>query len=99
MRWIKQIFGIKPDEDWPEGPGVLDVLAEKHELFKNATPTNTLVISKSNDVPNDITEYTEASLKKLTKNQLEELAKSELGIDLDKRNLKADLIQQIIDQK
>ena len=54
MRWIKQIFGIKPDEDWPEGPGVLDVLAEKHELFKNATPTNTLVISKSNDVPNDI---------------------------------------------
>ena len=44
MNWIKQIFGIKPNEEWPEGPGALDVLAEKHELFKNATPTNELVI-------------------------------------------------------
>ena len=41
----------------------------------------------------------EDSLKKMTKNQLEELAKSELGIELDTRDLKANLIKQILDAK
>ena len=100
MNWIKQIFGIKPNKEWPEGPGALDVLAEKHELFKNATPTNELVISATtNDKSVVLNDMSEDSLKKMTKNQLEELAKSELGIELDKRDLKANLIKQILDAK
>jgi hypothetical protein len=100
MNWIKQIFGIKPNEEWPDGPSVLDIMGEKHKMFKNATPTNELVISAtSNDKAVELNDMSENSLKKMTKNQLEELAKSELGIELDKRDLKANLIKQILDAK
>jgi len=89
MKWIKQIFGIKPEEE--------DVVINDVR-FKNATPTSELVIKVSND--KQVFEVrTEANLKKMTKNQLEELAKSELGIELDKRQLKSDLIKQILDAK
>ena len=90
MKWIKQIFGIKPSED----------IIITDDRFKNATPTNELVISANNNqqtmTSNDMSP---ANLKKMTKSQLEELAKSELGIELDKRDLKANLIKQILDAK
>tara|TARA_B110000046_G_scaffold114481_1_gene121681 strand:+ start:3462 stop:3728 length:267 start_codon:yes stop_codon:yes gene_type:complete len=86
MKWIKQIFGIKSE----------DTVVINDDRFKNATPTSELVVKVNNDKPvSNI--RTEVNLKKLTKSQLEDLAKSELGIELDKRQLKSDLIKQILD--
>lgn len=90
MKWIKQIFGIKSEE---EQVVINDV------RFKNATPTNELVISAEGQKQVSFNDMNEDRLKKMTKTQLEDLAKSELGIELDKRERKADLIKQIIENK
>ena len=96
VKWIKQMFGIKEEPKINED--ALDALMSR-EKFKNATPTNELVISASNSQQVAFNELTEDNLKKMTKNQLEELAKSELGIELDKRELKANLIKQILNNQ
>ena len=96
MKWIKQIFGIKPDEDWPQGTGALDVLAEKHEFFKDATKTNELVISGNIHNSSELKTYTKNSLIKKTKLELEELARSEFGLELDRRKKKDELVAEII---
>ena len=32
MNWIKQIFGIKPNEEWPDGPSVIEIMGENHKI-------------------------------------------------------------------
>jgi DNA uptake protein ComE-like DNA-binding protein len=59
MKWIKQIFGIKPDED--------DVDVQSLEKFSNATKTNELVISPNTKSKADLKKLTKSSLNKLTK--------------------------------
>jgi len=87
MKWIKKIFGINPEEE----------IVINDARFKNATPTSELVVTSENkEVAITDDNMSETSLRKLTKNQLEELAKSKLGVDLDKRELKETLIKQIL---
>jgi len=83
MKWIKQIFGIKEEEI---------ILNEK---FQNASATSELVISpRQSEIK---TELTEKDLKKLTKIEIDELAKTNLGIDLDRRSKKTQMIQDYIE--
>jgi|TARA_B100000902_G_scaffold161492_1_gene156939 hypothetical protein len=89
MKWIKQIFGIKPDED--------DVDVQSLEKFSNATKTNELVISPNTKSKADLKKLTKSSLNKLTKVQLEELAKSDFGLEIDRRKKKDVLITEILD--
>ena len=93
MKWLKQIFGVKEDE--PEiKQGALDALMAKK--FQDATKTNVLVVSSHSTNTSETKTYTQSSLSKYTKVQLEELAKSEFGLELDRRKKKAILVTEII---
>ena len=93
MKWLKQIFGVKEDE--PEiKQGALDALMAKK--FQDATKTNVLVVSSHGTNTSETKTYTQSSLSKYTKVQLEELAKSEFGLELDRRKKKAILVTEII---
>jgi len=91
MKWIKQIFGLKPDEDTVIMPPPL----LKQREFANATKTNELVVSPQ-AVNDKKSTYTKASLNKYTKVKLEDIAKSEFGLDLDRRKKKDNLIDEIL---
>jgi hypothetical protein len=88
MKWIKQIFGIKPDDEWHVPNDI---------RFTDATPTKELVITGSIQNSSEHKTYTKNTLSKKTKVQLEELAKSEFGLELDRRKKKEELIIEIID--
>ena len=88
MKWIKQIFGIKPEDNEPNIPD--------NDKFKFATPTNTLVVSPNSINTSDIKKHTKSSLNKFTKVQLEDLARSEYGLELDRRKKKDELVTEII---
>jgi len=84
MKWIKQLFGIK-DEDVQLG-----------EKFENASATNELVISPRQDTAKKKQKQTKASLSKLSKVQIDELAKNELGVELDRRKKKDTMISDYL---
>ena len=93
MKWLKQIFGVKEDE--PEiKQGALDALMAKK--FQDATKTNVLVVSSHGTNTSETKTYTQRSLSKYTKIQLEELARSEFGLELDRRKKKSMLITEIV---
>tara|TARA_B100000282_G_scaffold59872_1_gene39896 strand:- start:278 stop:562 length:285 start_codon:yes stop_codon:yes gene_type:complete len=91
MKWIKQIFGIKEDDTQEN----VDAFLEQRK-FANATKTNELVISPNAVNTSEVKTHTKSSLNKLTKVQLEELAKSEFGLELDRRKKKDLLVTEII---
>lgn len=93
MRWIKQIFGIKPEED---ESGATDISLEKSK-FANATKTNELVISPNSVNTSEVKKHTKNTLSKLTKVQIEELARSDFGLELDRRKKKEQLITEVLD--
>ena len=93
MKWLKQIFGVKEEE--PEiRYGAIDALMDKK--FQDAIKTNELVVSSHGVNTSKTKTYTQSSLSKYTKVQLEELARSEFGLELDRRKKKDILITEII---
>ena len=93
MKWIKQIFGIKPGED---NTIVMPPPLLQQKEFVNATKTNELVVSPQAMDDNKSRTYTKAGLSKYTKLKLEDIAKSEFGLDLDRRKKKDNLINEIL---
>ena len=91
MKWITQICGIKEDDTQEN----VDAFLEQRK-FANATKTNELVISPNAVNTSEVKTHTKSSLNKLTKVQLEELAKSEFGLELDRRKKKDLLVTEII---
>ena len=86
MKWIKQMFGIKEEE-----PGL-----PNDSRFTDATVTNELVISANSVNTSDVKNHTTNTLAKYTKVQLEELARGEYGLELDRRKKKDELIAEIL---
>lgn len=66
-----------------------------NDIFKDATPTNPLVIKPSSSIV-DLEKLEEKTLKKLTKNELVELAEEKIGIVLDRRFTKTKMIEMIL---
>jgi len=66
-----------------------------NDIFKDATPTNPLVIKPSSNVV-DLEKLDEKNLQKLTKNELVELAEEKIGIELDRRLTKTKMIEMIL---
>ena len=96
MKWIKQIFGIKPeDEQTMAQIGAADVIVERQK-FANATKTNELVISPNTVNTSEVKKHTKSSLNKMTKVQLEDLAKSELGLEVDRRQKNELIVNEIM---
>ena len=84
MKWIKQLFGIKEDD------------VKLGEKFENASATNELVISPRKQAANKKQKQTKASLGKMSKVQIDELAKNELGVELDRRKKKDSMIEDYL---
>lgn len=91
MKWIKQIFGIKEDDTQEN----VDAFLEQRK-FANATKTNELVISPNTVNTSEVKKHTKSSLNKMTKVQLEELAKSEFGLEVDRRQKKELIVNEIM---
>tara|TARA_B100000963_G_scaffold361781_1_gene399476 strand:- start:653 stop:877 length:225 start_codon:yes stop_codon:yes gene_type:complete len=66
-----------------------------NDVFKDATPTSTLVIKPQNNIV-DIKKLDNKNLQKLTKNDLVELAEEKFGIELDRRFTKNKMIEMIL---
>ena len=90
MKWIKQIFGIKPEEE-PSIPN--------DKRFTDAVATNPLVVSPQRINTSEIKKHTKSTLNKYTKVELEDLASSEFGLELDRRKRKDVLITEIINSQ
>ena len=91
MKWLKQIFGIKKDDTQEN----VDAFLEQRK-FANATKTNELVISPNTVNTSEVKKHTKSSLNKMTKVQLEELAKGDFGLEIDRRKKKDVLIKEIL---
>ena len=83
MKWLKQIFGVKEEE------------IELDEKFKNASATSELIITPRQDTV--LETYTIKDLNKFTKIEIDDLAKNKLGIDLDRRAKKEQMIDEYIE--
>ena len=83
MKWIKQIFGIKDDT------------VELDDKFTNASATSELVVKPRVEQSNSDMQTT-ASLNKMTKTQIDELAKNALGVELDRRKKKDTIIEDYL---
>tara|TARA_Y200000002_G_C22676361_1_gene662258 strand:- start:1759 stop:2052 length:294 start_codon:yes stop_codon:yes gene_type:complete len=94
MKWLKQIFGVKPEDDEIQS-GATDVILERTK-FANATKTNELVISPNSVNTSEVKKHTKSTLNKLTKVQLEDLARSDFGLELDRRKKKEQLITEVL---
>jgi len=84
MKWLKQIFGIKEDS------------VNLDERFTNASATSELVISPRTNTESTDIKYTKANLNKLSKIQIDDLAKDVLGIELDRRKKKESMIKDFL---
>ena len=91
---LKQFLGIAQDKT-PKAPQwVVDAVDSK-----NITTTSTLTVKPTgNDTPK-VKKHTKASLGKLTKHQLEEIGRSEYGVELDRRKKKDDLVAQLLKEQ
>lgn len=84
---IKKLFGVKTSTVDTEIPNNVKV------KFANATPTTPLTIKpKVFKLEEKHRVDTPASLTKMTKVQIDDLAKEKFGVDLDRRKSKADMI-------
>ena len=86
---MKKVFSIKD----LRRRVIQDVLDKK---YQDATKTNELVVSSHGVNTSKTKTYTQSSLSKYTKVQLEELARSEFGLELDRRKKKSMLITEIV---
>lgn len=71
----------------------------KEKLNGKKVTEVTGVTVKVQPIEQQIKKHTKATLNKLTKNQLEELGRSEFGVELDRRKKKDDLIKQLLKEQ
>ena len=94
MKWLKQIFGVKPEDDTQEN---VDAFL-KQRKFANATKTNELVVSANNVNTSEIKKHSKSSLNKLTKVQLFDYAEKN-SLKVKKSGTKAALVNEIWSQQ
>lgn len=94
FNWVKKLFGTESatqDKYFVDGHGDVQEVTVKPtaEPAVAPPPAPTKVKTKT-------AKHTKASLGKLTKTQIDDLAKSELGVDLDRRKTKDDMIKDFL---
>lgn len=89
FNWVKKILGTAVAAPDLEAESVAPKAkpAAKKAAPKKAAPKKAAAKSAK---------HTKASLGKLTKVQIDELAKAELGVDLDRRKTKDDMIKDFL---
>ncbi len=91
---LKRFLGLDQDEkaDVPEA-------IAKAVNSDNITTTSTLTVKSTGKDTPKVKKHTKASLGKLTKQQLEEIGRSEYGVELDRRKKKDDIIAQLLKEQ
>ena len=88
IKFMKSLFGIKEVDKTVE--------AVKPEPVKAAPKPKVVKVEKVVEVDAKTVKVTKASLSKLTKQGLEDLAKVNYGVDIDKRKKKEDLVKEVL---
>ena len=100
FNWVKKLFGTESttqDKYFVDGHGDVQevVVAPKTEKVAPPPMPKTKPAAKKAATAKT-TKHTKATLGKLTKVQIDELAKSDLGVDLDRRKTKDDMIKDFL---
>ena len=88
IKFMKSLFGIKEVEKAVE--------AIQPEPVKSAPKPKAVKVEKVVEVDAKTVKVTKAGLSKLTKQGLEDFAKANYGVDIDKRKKKADLVSEVL---
>lgn len=91
FNWVKKLFGTESviqDKYFVDGHGDVREVVVAPKTEKVAPPPAPKAKKAA--------KHTKASLGKLTKVQIDELAKSDLGVDLDRRKTKDDMIKDFL---
>ena len=91
---LKQFLGLSQDEKTKVPEAIVKAVDSK-----NITTTSTLTIKPTGKNTPKVKKHTKASLGKLTKQQLEEIGRSEYGVELDRRKKKDDLVAQLLKEQ
>ena len=100
FNWVKKLFGTESatqDKYFVDGHGdVREVVVapETEKVVPPPVPKAKPAAKKAATAKT--TKHTKATLSKLTKVQIDELAKSDLGVDLDRRKTKDDMIKDFL---
>jgi len=88
LNWLKNLFGV----------GEVDKAVEaiQPEPVKSEPKPKAVKVEKVVEVDAKTVKVTKASLSKLTKQGLEDFAKANYGVDLDKRKKKDALVKQVL---
>ena len=100
FNWVKKLFGTESatqDKYFVDGHGDVQEVVVAPKTEKVAPPP----VPKAKPAAKKAataktTKHTKATLGKLTKVQIDELAKSDLGVDLDRRKTKDDMIKDFL---
>jgi hypothetical protein len=88
FKWLKNMFGA----------GEVDAAVEaiKPEPVKAEPKPKVVKVEKVVEVDAKTVKVTKASLSKLTKQGLEDFAKANYGVDIDKRKKKDELVKEVL---
>jgi len=86
LNWLKTLFGV----------GEVDKAVEAIQPEPVKTKPKPKKIEKVVEVDAKTVKVTKASLSKLTKQGLEDLAKANYGVDIDKRKKKDELVKEVL---
>jgi hypothetical protein len=87
FKWMKSLFVTAEDVAEPANQKLSEITP------KPLTPKK---IEKVVEVEVDTVKATKASLSKLTKQGLEDFAKANYGVDIDKRKKKEELVKEVL---
>lgn len=99
INWIKNVLGIAAPaatpqkETKPAAAPKKKPVARKQATKKASSGTAKKQATKKASAELKAKKQTKATLAKLTKAQIDDLAKAELGVDLDRRKTKDDMIK------
>ena len=91
IKFIKSMFGIKEVEKAVEA-----VMPEPVKAAPKPKAVKAVKVEKVVEVDAKTVKVTKASLSKLTKQGLEDLAKVNYGVDIDKRKKKDVLVKEVL---
>ena len=86
FNWLKNLFGV----------GEVDKAVEAIQPEPTKPEPKTVKVEKVVEVDAKTVKVTKASLSKLTKQGLEDFAKANYGVDIDKRKKKDELVKEVL---
>lgn len=91
---IKKLLGIETTET-----DTTTVSPIEKAVKAKVTPTSELKVTTKSKPRKQKNKHTKSTLDKLTKIQLEDLGRSEFGVELDRRKKKDDLVKQLLKEQ